>query len=537
MDGAEVDREDGRSARSGFLRSAEVAPDALALSIGPRTWSYSELEHSARVWAHALLSALERRPRQVGVLAYRSEVSFAGMLAALFAGSTVVPLNPNFPAGRTRTMIELADLDAVLVEERYLAHLREALPAGEERPVVLVPNAQGAIPELGRSTLSHEAVDGQSPLVDLPPVLAEEIAYLMFTSGSTGVPKGVPVMHSNLLHFVDVMMDRFRIGPEDRLSQTFDQSFDASVFDFFLTWEAGASLHVLSPLDLVAPTAFANRHELTVWYSVPSVASVMRRKDLLRPGALPGLRLSLFVGEALSREIAELWQAAAPNSVLENLYGPTELTVTCFAHRWDPGTSPGRCVNGIVPIGRPHPGVGAIVVDENGDPVGDGHPGELLVCGPQTVPGYWRSPEKTAERFLELPVRMATMERRATFYATGDRVVIGVSGEYAYLGRDDQQIKLGGYRIELGEIEAVLRRSPGVTEAVAAPWPLDRGVAQGLVAFLTGTGLSAEAVIEEARKLLPRYMIPGQVFIVDQMPLNANGKIDRKALLEPLVLD
>jgi amino acid adenylation domain-containing protein len=530
-----VDREDGRSLRSGFLHHAGAAPDAAALCIGARTWTYGELEEKARVWAHALVDSLDHRPARVGILGYRSELSYVGTLAALLAGATFVPLNPSFPSPRTQMMIEFADLDAIVVEKRYLEYLQDALPAGHRPPLVLIPDSEDPVAGIGERVLASTEVNGFQPLRDLPVVLPFEIAYLLFTSGSTGVPKGVPVMHSNVLHFLDVMMARYGLGPEDRFSQTFDQSFDLSVFDLFLAWEAGASVHVPSSIDLVAPTAFVNRQELSVWFSVPSIPALMRKKDLLRADSLPTLRWSLFCGEALPRETAEAWQAAAPNSTLENLYGPTELTIACFAYRWDPSSSPGECVNDLVPIGRPYPGLGAIVLGEEGGSDGEGEVGELLVCGPQTVPGYWRAPEKTAERFVRLPANMATAEPETTFYSTGDRVIRDARGRYAYLGRTDQQVKVrGGYRVELGEIESVLRGFDGVVESIAAGWPVEEGVIQGIVAFVSGTELSAEEILADARGQLPSYMVPAQVTIIERMPLNANGKIDRNALLDRL---
>jgi amino acid adenylation domain-containing protein len=530
-----IDRADGRSLRSGFLVHAGVNPAATALHIGQRSWTYTELERQARIWAHALLATLERPAARVGVLGYRSGCSYTGTLAALFAGATFVPLNPNFPGARTRMMIELADLDAIIVEERHSEHLRQALPGGGARvPLVIVPDTdEPAIDDVGR-VLGAREVERFEPLAQLPPVLPMEIAYLLFTSGSTGVPKGVPVTHANVLHFLDVMGERYGLGPDDRLSQTFDQTFDLSVFDLFMAWESGASVHVPSPIELVAPSAFVNRRELTVWFSVPSIPALMRKKNLLREGTLPTLRWSLFCGEALPRETAEAWQAAAPNSVVENLYGPTELTIACFVYRWDASSSPAECVNELVPIGRPYPGLGAMVLDEGGGVAEEGEPGELLVCGPQTVPGYWRAPEKTAERFLEMPEIDTDTGVAMTFYATGDRVIREADGRYAYLGRTDNQVKVLGYRVELGEIESVLRGLENVVEAIAVGWPVEDGVAQGVVAFVCGVGLSAETILETARGLLPRYMAPSRVTIVEEMPLNSNGKVDRTALADSL---
>ena len=191
----------------------------------------------------------------------------------------------------------------------------------------------------------------------------EDLAYLLFTSGSSGRPKGVPVTHRNIRSFLDTNLARYRFTPQDRLSQTFDQTFDLSMFDLFMAWESGASVCVVQPIELLAPARAVERLGISVWFSVPSVANRLLDQAALLPGSLPGLRWSLFCGEALPRATAEAWQAAAPGSVLENLYGPTELTVACAVYRWDDGHSPAQCVNGVVPIGRIYPGLAFRVLD------------------------------------------------------------------------------------------------------------------------------------------------------------------------------
>ncbi|HEU4563480.1 MAG TPA: AMP-binding protein, partial [Gemmatimonadaceae bacterium] len=381
------------------------------------------------------------------------------------------------------------------------------------------------------SLLDAATLAATGPAATLPPVLDDDIAYLLFTSGTTGEPKGVGVTHGNVRHFIEVMSERYRFTPADRVSQTFDQTFDLAVFDLFMAWEAGASVHVLQQLDLLAPGRFIDRHQLTVWFSVPSVPAMMRKTNLLRPDSFPSLRWSLFCGEPLPRATAEAWQAAAPNSVVENLYGPTELTIACFAYRWNAETSPAECAHDVVSIGRPLPGLGALVVDDELRPVRDGEPGELCVCGPQTVPGYWRNPEKTAERFVALDI---SPDRRKRFYRTGDRVTRSPEGRYTYLGRVDHQVKVSGYRVELAEIESVLLRDGGIASAVAIGWPVEDGSAKGIIAFVTGASANAPALIARAREALPPYMVPSEVHVLEEMPLNANGKIDRAALARML---
>jgi acyl-coenzyme A synthetase/AMP-(fatty) acid ligase len=246
------------------------------------------------------------------------------------------------------------------------------------------------------------------------------------------------------------------------------------------------------------------------------------------------LRVSLFCGEPLPAETASAWQAAAPNSVVENLYGPTELTIACLWYRWDEAISPGQSVNGIVPIGRPFDGLGAAVVDDELRTLPAGESGELVVCGPQITPGYWRDPAKTAEQFVELPGAPFPAER---FYRTGDRVRRLQSGDYVYLGRTDHQIKVMGFRVELGEIEACLLSEPNTVEAVAVGWPVRDGSAEGIVAFVSGAGVDLDWTRKEARRRLPDYMVPKDIRIIEAMPLNPNGKIDRKVLAATLEQD
>ena len=523
-----LDRVDGRSLRSGFVRSAGRNPEAPALVVGEKASSYGVLDGRARRWAHAIVQRLGRRPGRVGIFGHRSETIYTGILASLLGGGAFVPLSPRLPAERTRAMIRVTELDALIVDGTALGQLGAVLEGLEHLPLVLCPDTSspGPLPT-GVDVLAGSRLEAHAPLSVLPAVLEDDLAYVMFTSGSTGQPKAIPITHRGVTHFVDAATRRYGITPEDRFSQTFEHTFDLSVFDLFVAWESGACVYVLTPLQLLAPGPFVAQHGLTVWFSVPSVAALMRKKNLLRPASLSSLRWSLFCGEPLSRATAEAWQAAAPRSIVENLYGPTELTIACFAHRWDPVTSPARCLNDLVPIGRPLPGLGAVVVDEDLVPVVGRESGELCICGPQTAPGYWNSPGKTARRFVTLPVDVPVYVR---FYRTGDLVARHDDGEYVYLGRIDDQVKVLGHRVEPGEIEGTLRRLPGVVQAVALAWPVREGITEGIAAVVTGSGLDPAELRSACRRHLPDYMVPRKIVIMDDLPTNVNGKVDRAAL-------
>jgi non-ribosomal peptide synthetase component F len=274
------------------------------------------------------------------------------------------------------------------------------------------------------------------------------------------------------------------------------------------------------------PARYVQDARLTVWFSVPSTALLMNETHALAPGAFPGLRWSLFCGEALPVPVAAAFAAAAPGSVVENLYGPTELTLACTAHRFNADASGSPDDDGVVPIGEPFPGMEVRVVDEALHEVAPGERGELLMTGPQLALGYWDDPERTAAAFVVPP------GEHRTFYRTGDRVQRPRGAEpLRFLGRLDTQIKLRGYRVELGEIEAVLRQEAGLSRAVAIGWPRTAsGGAEGVVAFIDDAGVDVDALLRRVEQRLPHYMVPRQVRVVERFPLNSNGKIDRKAL-------
>jgi len=524
---------DHRSLRSGFLASAVAHAGRPALVVGSQTIEYGELERRARVLARAIVDAVGRPAERVGVFASRSEVAYAGTLGALCSGAAFVPLNRKFPVERSRSMVRQSRLDAIIVDKQSAADLRAVLDGIGSTTVVVVPEEGVSVDApSGCRVIDAAELAAMQPLEDLPPALADDLAYLLFTSGTTGEPKGVGVSHANVLHYLDVMSDRYALAPDDRCSQTFDQTFDLAVHDLFMTWSAGACLYAMQSIELLSPARFVSKHGLTCWFSVPSAPALALKKNLLKPGSMPSLRLSLFCGEALPVGTATAWQAAAPDSVVENIYGPTELTIACFAYRWNSETSPSDAVNGIVSIGRPLPGLGAIIVDDQLRPLEGGATGELLVCGPQTTPGYWGDPEKTADRFVEVAVSDA---RRKRFYRTGDRVVRQPSGDYAYIGRVDHQIKVLGFRVELAEVEAAMLGQPGVSQAVAIGWPLEDGRALGIVGFVLGDGVATSDTMRLAlTTTLPDYMVPSRVVAVEEFPLNANGKVDRKRLAEQL---
>jgi len=513
---------------SAFLRSCENFPDRPASEVTGSQLSYSELGERARRLAATIQA--NARPGEVpltAVFGYRSHTAYAAVLGALMAGHGYVPLNRTFPIDRTRLMLEKSTCRTLVVDKESESQLSELLRGLATPMVILCPDRLDAT-EASAKLPGHSVV-GANELVDAtrwrpPQVSQNAIAYLLFTSGSTGQPKGVMVSHANLLHYVDYVTKRYGFTSNDRVSQTFDLTFDLSAHDMFVAWQSGACVCCPSQKQLIKPAAFLNDSQLTVWFSVPSTAVFMRRLGELKPGLYPHLRLSLFCGEALPVDVVRDWSLAAPNSIIENIYGPTELTIGCTAYRWNNQTSLDECKKGIVPIGEPFEDMEAAIVDEKLREVAIGCEGELLMTGPQLTRGYWRDEEKTARAFVSIA------GRNDIYYRTGDRVRrSGPDKPLIYLGRLDNQVKVLGHRVELGEVEAVVRSLSGVDAVVALAWP-NGSNADGIELFLEAEKFDTELLMKQLKAKLPYYMVPRRIRTLPRLPLNPNGKYDRKAL-------
>lgn len=511
------------------VATARRHPERPALMVDGQTHTYDELITAAARLSHLIDEVDTPTDSLVAIHGSGSFWVYAGILGALLSGRGYVPLNPSFPDERSSTMVTRAGASTLIVAGGPAGGSAEegpSLVARHPDPLTLV------IPEVDTVPAWATAGDRPAPVatgadlvadptVEAPPVDPADTAYLLFTSGTTGDPKGIGIPHDRVMAYLTATLDRYDLGPDDRCSQNFSLTFDLSVHDLFVSWSAGACLCVPSGRSVMAPGPFVRDQALTSWFSTPTTAALMLKLRMLQPGAFPSLRWSLFCGEALPTTVADAWLQAAPGSVVDNLYGPTEATIACTAHRHqEPGA------DGLVPIGRPFGTTRTAVVDDQLRPVPPGQAGELLLGGGQLAPGYWRDPERSAASF----VTVADLDPAGPWYRTGDRVVDD-GATLIYRGRIDDQIKIRGHRVELGEVETVLRRVSGAATAVALGWPRTPAGADGIVAFVAGTGIDSDAVLQGCRQALPDYMVPSRLHCLDTIPQNASGKADRKQLL------
>ena len=510
-----------------FYENSTTNPEAVALFLDRANFSYRELATLAQRIAGWL--ELERGPvsGRVGILASRTVEAYAGVLGTLWSGAAYVPINPQTPEDRLVRILQMTRLDALITDQAGLDLLSDRVLESAPRRILFGPDSQppaNALAFQGTRFQSIAELSDEGP--DQPATVAEDaLAYIIFTSGTTGTPKGVMIEAGSVARFRSVVQERCGFRSTDRVSQVAELTFDNSVLDMFVTWAAGAGLYVVPASQLMAPSKFIRDHELTIWFSVPSTPVIMQRMKMLKPGAFPSLRCSIFAGEALPIAAAQAWQIAAPNSIVENFYGPTEVTVDCIAQRLEdpPNVTRNR---GSLAIGEPFPGIQAGIVNAELRFLPPDEEGELVVSGRQVARGYFEDEKLTADRFPSFGGRR--------WYRTGDLAYQDSSGTFHHLGRIDNQVKILGNRVELEEVEAHLREIVGTDLVAAVAWPVSDGRATGIAAFHCMPEATRDQIREGMRKRVPSYMVPTRIQELDVMPTNSSGKIDRKALLRML---
>jgi amino acid adenylation domain-containing protein len=370
---------------------------------------------------------------------------------------------------------------------------------------------------------------------DAPPPAAVNghcAAHILFTSGSTGFPKGVVVTHDSVRHFIRWAVAYFGTSATDRISCHPPLHFDLSTFDIFGTFAAGAELHLVPPEISLLPhklREFIRRSQLTQWFSVPSVLAYMAKFDAVHDGDFPLLRRVLWCGDVLPTPVLSHWMRRLPHARFTNLYGPTETAIASSYY-----TVP-QCPerdDEPIPIGRACDGEELLVIDAEGRPSAPGEVGELYIAGVGLSPGYWRDDEKTAAAFVPRSPHALPGDR---MYRTGDLASVTADGLVRFVGRADSQIKTRGYRVELGEVEAALQLLTGVRECVAVGVASDGfdGCAICCAYVPSAPGVVTPASLREASaRALPAYMVPSRWLELSELPATSNGKIDRRQVRE-----
>ena len=507
---------------SGFLlqhlleASAGRHAERPAVALPGRRLTYAELDDLSTRLALRLQEVGAKPGDRIGLLARKSGEAVAGMLGALKAGAAYVPLDASAPPARLAYILADCGIRILLVTSDAEG-IAAALQTGLDPVTVIVLDGDGLNVDPGR--------------LRPPPTIETDLAYILYTSGSTGVPKGVTISHLNALTFVRWCQSVFDVRPEDRLANHAPLHFDLSVLDIYCALQAGACVHPVPEEIRAFPVRLAEwiaAERISIWYSVPSALTLLALHGRLEQRDLSALRLLLFAGEVFPIKHLQDLATKVRGPRYFNLYGPTETNV-CTFHEVDLAALPSRTET--LPIGRSCANMAAFALTDEGTLAAVGDEGELLVAGSGVATGYWGLPERTAAGFVQNPLEA---NRRDIVYRTGDVVTLGADGEYRYLGRRDQQVKRRGYRIELGEIESVIYQLEGVKEAavIAIPDPLAGSRLHSVVVAAAGAHLEEADVRAECSRLLPPYMVPESIEFVPALPRNSNGKVDRGALLK-----
>jgi len=507
-----------------FFERGQKSAQEPALEVDGRVISYGELLEKALLVAAGLIESGADK-ETIGLVGQRKASSYIGLLGIIFAGCSFTPINPKYNDSRIKSMLGGSKIRYLVGDPTDLSQLD---------PLLLESIKAQIIPEgRGQGSSSFNLIDEQilASYKTLPSPISVsdgDLAYVNYTSGSTGLPKGVMISHNNLQAFLRNMLTIYELNPGFRASQTFDLSFDPSVSDIFFTWIAGGTLCVVPEKEMLIPTDFIIREKITFWNSVPSIANFMLKTGNLKPGSFPALTHSMFCGEQFPVDIAKAWRLAAPNSSIENLYGPTEATIYISRYSYSKNDENQSFKNNIVPIGRPFDGHEVALIDDKAERISGVDKGEIVFSGPQLANGYLNDADKTADSFVSFD--WDTQGR--IWYKTGDLGFFNSNNDLECTGRIDNQIKISGRRIEIGEIESALSNFDKTKGAVVVPLRDAAEVVSGCAAFVL-VELSREDVSQirqQSAKFLDSIFFPKKIFFIEDFPRSQSGKIDRKTL-------
>src|SRR2546425_1291019 len=492
-----------------FEERVRAQPDAIAAVHGNRQWTYRELNAHANQLARALLVRGLCLEGVVAVVTERNLDWMAAMLAIFKAGGAYLPIEPHFPADRIARTLSRADCRLVLTERGSTATLDQALASlsGEKTLYIDAAYEEGHL----QGDLGIDVAPGQ-------------LAYIYFTSGSTGEPKGAMCEHAGLLNHLFAKIDDLKVGPRDVVAQTAPQCFDISLWQLVSALLVGGRTLLVEQEVILDARRFIDKivdARINVIQVVPSYLEVLVSYLEQHPRELPDLRCVSATGEALKKELVQRWFAVQSRIKLVNAYGLTETSDDTNHEVMDRVPDRER-----VPLGRPINNVSVYIVDEHLAPVPLGAPGEIVFSGVCVGRGYINDPERTRQAFMADPHRAG---RR--LYRSGEYGRWLPDGKLEFLGRRDSQVKISGFRIEIGEIENTLLRVPGVREGAVVVTE-GRDGSKHLVAFYAGNGpLDATALRDRVGDSLPKYMLPTAFHWREILPLTGNGKVDRKTLV------
>jgi amino acid adenylation domain-containing protein len=511
--------------------SAESDPDRVAIVDGDRRVTYGELDRESTCLASWLIEDGVRPGDRVGLFLPKCAEAIVALFGIMEAGAVYVPIDAGAPVARAVHIVRDCGIGRVVTNVPKGRSLAGAVSeAGIDlKRLVVGAKVGGDGEETGEAVDWSDVVSGARSLA-LPAGTERDLAYILYTSGSTGPPKGVMISHRASLTFVDWAHDELDLSAEDVVSSHAPLHFDLSIFDVFATLKAGGTVILIQDSISTFPillTRAIEEHRITVWYSVPSALILMLERGKLAEADVGSLRTVLFAGEVFPTPYLRRLRTVT-DARLYNLFGPTETNVCTFYEVVELPEDDAE----TIPIGAPIANYEVLSLDGEARPVEGTEAGELYARGPGLMSGYWGDPGKTDASLVQNPLHDDYPD---PVYRTGDMVRLDDRGRLRFLGRRDHQVKVRGYRIELGEIEAAIYTHPAVGEAVAVvAGPEGERTIVVVVVPVDGGSLTGSEVREHCLARIPRYMVPDSVVVTDRLPHTSTGKIDRQEVARGL---
>lgn len=483
--------------------SAKRFPDKVAFRDGEKEITFSELDRNARLLASNIncrLNGLVKQP--IGIYLPKGVDAVIAFMATIYSGNFYTPIDPTMPRLRLEKLLGILNPAIIITNNKYKNDLlSESILIDEVKPEDMDDNLLDSI--------ANEVID-------------TDILYVMFTSGSTGDPKGVIISHRAVIDYIDWLSDVFEFNESTIFGNQAPFSFDNSVLDLYSTIKNGCET-VIIPEEMFLSSrrlcTFINENNINTIFWVPSAMILVANSRILEKVSMNQLNKIMFAGEVMPTKQLNVWRRFVPDALYANLYGPTEIAVDCTFYIVDREFGDEESL----PIGIACKNTEILVLNEKDELVSKGEIGELCVRGSCLAHGYYGNPQKTKEVFVQNPLNHKYPER---IYRTGDLVKYNEYKEMIYIGRKDTQIKHRGYRIELGEIETAVSSALEIEQCCAI---YDNDNKQ-IVIFVTPENINKNALYAHIKNMLPNYMLPGLIVSRASMPLNQNGKIDRLAL-------
>ena len=512
--------------------SATRYPDKVAVVFRDQTLTYAQLDLETNLLANFLLESGVQKGERISIYLDKSLFSIISVYGILKAGAAYVPIDPMAPVKYINYIISKCRIKSLLTYKEKITNIEKALPEGSPLENIIVMNSNSEHKLDGTNLINwkdaKKSVSSAAPQVSC---IEGDLAYILFTSGSTGNPKGVMISHRNSLTYVDSSHDFFEIRDNDVLSNHSPLHFDMSVFDLFCAAKAGATLVVMPETTSMFPTKiaeFVGDNKITVWNSVPSVLSLLATHQQLENYDFSNLRLIQFAGEVFPIKYLRRLKEIIPQAKYYNVYGQTEANSSTYYlidRLPENDTDP-------IPIGKTFPNFNVFAIDDDGKQVTiSGQKGEFYINAGSVAYGYWDDPVRTKERFVNNPLKPYLEEK---VYRTGDLVTLDSGGNYIFVGRKDHMIKSRGYRVEIGQVETAILNHPNVKDAIIIPIP-DELIGNRITAVVVPVaknGINKSDIVKHCSKQLPRYMIPEIIEFHESLPKTSSGKTDRRKLTE-----